>query len=76
MITWHMPAPHPANISLNTFKPFLQKPMRDMITKEPNTDRGIPRRVAGRLFLADVKRVYKKYLPIFGKVVAEEVIGG
>lgn len=47
-----------------------------MIKKELNTYRGIPIRVAGKLFLADVSHVNKEYLPIFGKVVAEEVIGG
>lgn len=28
MTTWHMPAPQPANISLNTVKPFLQQRIR------------------------------------------------
>lgn len=30
MTTWHMPAPQPANISLNTVKPFLQQGVREV----------------------------------------------
>lgn len=66
-MTWHMPAPQPASISLNTVSPFLLR-VRHVLNKPPlkiiNTYCPFPRRSSHRVCL-----------PVFGKVVPEEVIG-